>query len=54
MYNKYLFLKYHEEYYKKSLHTIFAELTVDKIYEENLPINEGEIAFGVEYLTRSI
>ena len=48
--NKYLISEVSEEYYKKSLHTIFAELTVDKIYEEKLPINEGEIAFGVEFL----
>lgn len=48
--NKYLISKISEEYYKKSLHTIFAELTVDKVYEEKLPINEDEIAFGVEFL----
>ncbi|WP_294375243.1 phosphoribosylformylglycinamidine synthase [uncultured Clostridium sp.] len=48
--NKYLISEIAEDYYKKALHTIFAELTVDKIYEENLPINEGEVAFGVEFL----
>ena len=39
-----------EEYYKKSLYTIFAEKTVDNLYEGNLPINENEIAFAVEFL----
>lgn len=48
--NKYVIAEIPEEYYKKALHTIFAELTVDKIYEEKLPINDGEIAFGVEFL----
>lgn len=48
--NKYTLGDVPEEYYKKALHTIFSELTVDKVYEEQLPINKGEIAFGVEYL----
>ncbi|MBE6063267.1 MAG: phosphoribosylformylglycinamidine synthase [Clostridium butyricum] len=48
--NKYIIPEINEEYYKKSLHTIFSELTVDKVYESDLPISEGEIAFGVEYL----
>ena len=48
--NKYIIPEINEEYYKKSLYTIFSELTVDKVYESDLPISEGEIAFGVEYL----
>ncbi|MDO5517061.1 MAG: phosphoribosylformylglycinamidine synthase [Clostridium sp.] len=48
--NKYIIPEINEEYYKKSLHTIFSELTVDKVYESDLPISEGEIAFGVEFL----
>ncbi|MBD7912325.1 phosphoribosylformylglycinamidine synthase [Clostridium cibarium] len=48
--NKYTLGDVEEEYYKKALYTIFSELTVDKVYEENLEINDGEIAFGVEYL----
>ena len=48
--NKYIIGEVSEEYYKKALHTIFSELTVDKVYEEKLPLNEGDIAFGVEYL----
>ena len=48
--NKYLISEISEGFYRKALNTIFAELTVDKIYEEKLPINEGEIAFGVEFL----
>ena len=48
--NKYILGEVSEEYYKKALNTIFSELTVDKVYEENLPLKEGDIAFGVEYL----
>ncbi|NME83860.1 phosphoribosylformylglycinamidine synthase [Clostridium sp. SM-530-WT-3G] len=48
--NKYIIPEINEEYYKKSLHTIFSELTVDKVYESDLPISQGEVAFGVEYL----
>ncbi|MGL4107373.1 phosphoribosylformylglycinamidine synthase [Clostridium sp. LP20] len=48
--NKYTLGEVSDEYYKKALHTIFSELTVDKVYEESLPLNEGDIAFGVEYL----
>ena len=39
-----------EEYYQKSLYTIFAEKTVDNLYEENIPISDDEIAFAVEFL----
>lgn len=48
--NKYIISDISEEYYKKALHTIFSEATVDIVYESKLPINEGEVAFGVEYL----
>ena len=48
--NKYILGEMKEEYYKKSLYTIFAEKTVDNLYEENLPINEDEVAFAVEFL----
>lgn len=48
--NKYILGEVSKEYYEKALHTIFSELTVDKVYEESLPLNEGDIAFGVEYL----
>ena len=48
--NKYTLGKVSDEYYKKALYTIFSELTVDKVYEETLPLSEGDIAFGVEYL----
>ena len=34
--NKYIIPEINEEYYKKSLHTIFSELTVDKVYESEL------------------
>ena len=48
--NKYTLGEVSESYYKKALHTIFSELTVDKVYEEELPLQDGDIAFGVEYL----
>ena len=48
--NKYVIADISEEYYKKALHTIFSEATVDVVYESELPMNEGEIAFGVEFL----
>ncbi|HEY5525629.1 MAG TPA: phosphoribosylformylglycinamidine synthase, partial [Clostridium sp.] len=48
--NKYTLGEVSETYYKKALHTIFSELTVDKVYEEELPLQDGDIAFGVEYL----
>lgn len=48
--NKYIIGEVTEEYYKKALHTIFSELTVDNVYEEKLDIDSGDIAFGVEFL----
>ena len=48
--NKYILGEMKEEYYKKSLYTIFAEKTVDKLYEGTLPIDKSEIAFAVEFL----
>ncbi len=48
--NKYIIGEISEEYYKKAITTIFSELTVDNVYEEKPPVNEGDIAFGVEYL----
>ena len=48
--NKYILGEVSEEYYKRALHTIFSELTVDKVYEEELPLDNKSIAFGVEYL----
>ena len=48
--NKYTLGEVSEEYYKKALHTIFSELTVDNVYEEELPLGKDDIAFGVEFL----
>lgn len=48
--NKYTIGEVSEDYYKKSLHTIFSELTVDKVYEEKLPLEKKDIAFAVEFL----
>ena len=48
--NKYTLGEVSEEYYKKSLNTIFSEPTVDNIYEEEFPLNSEDTAFGVEFL----
>ena len=48
--NKYTLGEVSEEYYKKSLHTIFSELTVDNVYEGELPLGKKDIAFAVEFL----
>ena len=48
--NKYTLGDVKEEYYKKALYTIFSELTVDNVYEEEVFIEDGDTAFGVEYL----
>ncbi|MGL4772991.1 MAG: phosphoribosylformylglycinamidine synthase [Clostridium sp.] len=47
--NKYTIGDISEEYYKKAVNTIFSEATVDSVYDE-LVLNPGEIAFGVEFL----
>lgn len=39
-----------EETYKEALYTIFAEKTVDTLYEEELDLCSDEKIFGVEYL----
>lgn len=36
--------------FKAAKHIIFSEKTVDKIYEEKLPLDDNEIVFAVEYL----
>lgn len=48
--NKYTLGEVKEEDYKKALHTIFSERTVDKLYENNIDLAEDETAFAVEYL----
>ncbi|MGL5647654.1 MAG: hypothetical protein ACRDDY_07370, partial [Clostridium sp.] len=48
--NKYLIGDISEEFYKKSIKTIFSELPVDNIYEENLNLDLNEKVFGVEFL----
>lgn len=48
--NKYTLGEVKEEDYKKALHTIFSERTVDKLYENNIDLGEDETAFAVEYL----
>lgn len=48
--NKYTLGEIDEAYYQKALYTIFSERTVDTVYENNLPLAHGEIAFAVEYL----
>jgi phosphoribosylformylglycinamidine synthase len=39
-----------DEEYKTSVSTIFSEVPVDIVYEENLPSNDFQYAFAVEYL----
>ncbi len=39
-----------EETYKKALGTVFSEPPIDMVYEENLPAEEGDYVFSVEYL----
>ncbi|WP_244833079.1 phosphoribosylformylglycinamidine synthase [Clostridium sp. BJN0001] len=48
--NKYIIGDLKEDYYKKSLHTIFSEATVDTLTEGEIKIPDDEIAFAVEYL----
>lgn len=48
--NKYILGEIEEDYYKNSLYTIFAEKTVDNLYEGAIPVDEDEIAFAVEFL----
>ena len=48
--NKYILGKMKEDYYEKALYTIFAEKTVDNLYEGSLPIDENENEFAVEFL----
>ena len=39
-----------EETYKKALVTVFSEPPVDDVYEETLPLADGEVSFSVEFL----
>lgn len=48
--NKYIISDLKEEYYQKALNTIFSEKPVDLVFEDELKIENGEFAFGVEYL----
>ncbi|SKA73665.1 phosphoribosylformylglycinamidine synthase [Clostridium sp. USBA 49] len=48
--NRYDFTGIKEEDYEKVRDLIFSEKTVDKIYEENLPVFEDSYVFAVEYL----
>ena len=36
--------------YDKALGTVFSEPPVDDVYEETFPMEQGEVAFGVEFL----
>lgn len=36
--------------YESAIENVFSEPAVDKVYREELPLLEGEIVFGVEYL----
>ena len=39
-----------DEDIQKTLMTVFAEPQIDDIYEGELPVNEGDVVFAVEYL----
>ena len=39
-----------DETYKEALGTVFSEPPVDKVFEEKLPIKDGERVFSVEFL----
>ncbi|MBO4324909.1 MAG: phosphoribosylformylglycinamidine synthase, partial [Lachnospiraceae bacterium] len=39
-----------EETYRKALVTVFSEPPIDDVYEEKLPLAEGDRVFSVEYL----
>ncbi len=39
-----------DETYKEALGTVFSEPPVDKLFEEKLPVKDGERVFSVEYL----
>jgi len=39
-----------DDYYAAARDSIFAELPVDLVYDEEMPVNPGERAFAVEYL----
>ena len=36
--------------YEKALVTVFSEPPVDDVYEETLPLADGEVSFSVEFL----
>jgi phosphoribosylformylglycinamidine synthase len=48
--NKYSFNEVEKEVYEKAKAIIFSEPMVDKVYEEQFPILEGEAVFAIEYL----
>ncbi|GIM30539.1 phosphoribosylformylglycinamidine synthase [Clostridium polyendosporum] len=48
--NKYTLSKINEAYFDKAVNTIFSEPPLDNVYQEEFPMGENEIAFGVEYL----
>ncbi|GKU25356.1 phosphoribosylformylglycinamidine synthase [Clostridium folliculivorans] len=48
--NKYSFSEVESEVYEKAKAIIFSEPMVDKVYEDQFPILEGEAVFSVEYL----
>ncbi|GFP75237.1 phosphoribosylformylglycinamidine synthase [Clostridium fungisolvens] len=48
--NKYSFNEIESEVYEKAKAIIFSEPMVDKVYEDQFPISEGEAVFAVEYL----
>ncbi|NLZ47814.1 MAG: phosphoribosylformylglycinamidine synthase [Clostridiales bacterium] len=39
-----------EEEFEYSIKTIFSEATVDTVYKENIPLQDNEVAFAIEFL----
>ena len=39
-----------DETFEKACHSVFAEPPVDDLYREELPLQEGDRVFGVEFL----
>ncbi|ADL51357.1 phosphoribosylformylglycinamidine synthase [Clostridium cellulovorans] len=48
--NRYDIEGLNDETYQKAKNLILSEVNVDDIYEENIILNEGEVAFAVQYL----
>ena len=48
--NRYMIENISDDTYKRALDTVFVELPVDILYEENIELSSGDRMFSVEYL----